>query len=387
MKNVKKLLLSLILFCGVLFIVTPSVVSAGGMPEALSSKGKKNAKDLYKYLISNGFTPEAACGVLGNADQESSLETPIDCAGKHKGIFQFEGAVANAITKWAEKNKLDKNSPITQFTYLAVDILPHDFKHYSDISYSKFKKLKDAEEATDAFCAAYERCVRKKNIQPDDANHCKHAKNQNAYYQELKTRRKYANAFMKFCAGIDPVKKNDNKKDTGKDNIIVSNGVYGYKDPMTGKFRNLQESAIKFIDENKIGKQQHRGIAEWKESIDLEEQQSAYGFLRKMVMFVGILFLVWVVLIYLSYWYDRINTLIDIQLLPIVTGGMLRVSPEEDRCEFNPKEMIVGKQQTVNLKVITAICLLGIFFAILVISGKIYTLLAWFVYGILKLLN
>lgn len=104
-------------------------------------------------------------------------------------------------------------------------------------------------------------------------------------------------------------------------------------------------------------------------------------------MLFGILFLVWIVLIYLSYWFDRINNFLDIDMLPIITAGRLRVSPEEHECTFNPKSYSKGQAQTVNHRTILLICMAGVFFAVLVISGYIYTLLSYLVRKMLSIVG
>ena len=93
------------------------------------------------------------------------------------------------------------------------------------------------------------------------------------------------------------------------------------------------------------------------------------------------------VLIYLSYWYDRINNFVDIELLPIVTAGKLKVSPEEDNCTFNPKGIIRGTQQTVNHRTVLKICLIGIAFSVFIISGKVYEVIAFLVYYLMNFIN
>lgn len=374
----------------ILLIASMSITAyAGAEPSKLNKTGKDRAKELYQYLISSGYTPESACGVLGNADQESSFNTGIDANGR-KGTFQFTSEVASAIKKWADKNKLDPNSSMVQYQWLEKNSLKRDFKVYSDITLAKFKKLKDAEEAADAFCAAYERCVTS-NPGGANANNCKHAKNSSQYYQDLKTRRTYAKQFLEEYANIKPVNSNGtNKLSSTKDsngndtsNIVVQNGTYGIIDPASGTFQSLDDSITEFMREEDLSKDQLKSIADWKNNIDYENDDGVLKFIRVVVMLLGILFLVWVLIIYLCYWMDRINNFIDIDFLPIATGGRLRVSPEEHECSFNPKNFTKGQPQTVNHRAILGICLIGIFFAVLVITGKLYDVINFIVRKIL----
>lgn len=36
-----------------------------------------NAKYIYDYLVGRGFTPESVCGMLGNFQAESSIDSAI----------------------------------------------------------------------------------------------------------------------------------------------------------------------------------------------------------------------------------------------------------------------------------------------------------------------
>lgn len=182
----------------------------------------------------------------------------------------------------------------------------------------------------------------------------------------------------------------DKKIDTvtdGSNKIDLGNGNYGIKDPVSGEIYQLSEDSIPLSYIEDLSQDQLKGVSDWKNNIDYIHGGGIIKYIRIFVNLVGILFLVWMILIYMSYWYDRINNFIDIELLPIVTAGQLKVSPEEDNCTFRPKGLIKGTQQTVNHRAILGICLIGIGFAVLLISGKVYDLLAYFTLGIKKLLR
>ena len=389
LSNLAKRVLNIILVFSLVLTIGGVSTFAGAMPDALSKTGKARAKELYQYCISNGYTKEAACGILGNADQESSFDIPIDCSGTYKGTFQFVSDVAEAIKSWAKKNNLDPDNSLVQYKWLEKNSLERDFKVYSDITLEKFKKIKDVDEATDAFCAAFERCVTN-NSGGANANNCKHAKSSSQYYQDLKTRRSYGQAFLKAYAGISPVKSDGSNKENKEENknLVVKNGTYGIKDPASGLFQTLDESIQKFMDEEGLSEAQKRGVTSWKNNIEYEEDDGIIKFLRIIVMVMGIAFLVWMLLIYLSYWYDRINNFFDIELLPIITGGRLKVAPEEDKCTFNPKEFMVSRGvQTVNHRAVLSLCFIGLFFGTFVVSGKLYDFLSFIITFIMRKLG
>lgn len=145
----------------------------------------------------------------------------------------------------------------------------------------------------------------------------------------------------------------------------------------------LVEEDLDFSNSDDLSKDQLKSITDWKNNIDYENEDGILKFIRVVVMFMGILFLVWMLFIYLCYWMDRINNFVDIDFLPMVTGGRLRVSPEEHECTFNPKNFVKGQPQTVNHRAVLSICLIGIFFAVLVITGKLYDVINFLVRKIL----
>ena len=191
-------------------------------------------------------------------------------------------------------------------------------------------------------------------------------------------------------SGGNSSKNNNDDKvnvEDGASVITTSSGNYAYKDPVSGQIHELSDEVCEPAYLEDLSQDQLKGVSDWKNNIDYIHGGGIIKYIRIFVNLIGILFLVWMVLIYMSYWYDRINNFIDIELLPIVTAGQLKVSPEEDNCTFRPKGLIKGTQQTVNHRAILGICLIGIGFAVLLISGKVYDLLAYFTLGIKKLLR
>lgn len=156
-----------------------------------------------------------------------------------------------------------------------------------------------------------------------------------------------------------------------------------YEESHFTNVESLSEVDIELKKGEDLSKDQLKSITDWKNNIDYENEDSILKFIRVVVMFMGILFLVWMLFIYLCYWMDRINNFVDIDLLPTVTGGRLRVSPEEHECTFSPKNFVKGQPQTVNHRAILSICLIGIFFAVLVITGKLYGVINFIVRKIL----
>lgn len=96
---------------------------------------------------------------------------------------------------------------------------------------------------------------------------------------------------------------------------------------------------------------------------------------RTMVVFVGILFEIWSLLIYLAYWFDRINNFIEIDLLSILTFGRLRIADDTSKATYSLRHNVKNKVKTVNHRAVLFIAVIGLAFGTLIISGRIFTIL------------
>lgn len=180
-------------------------------------------------------------------------------------------------------------------------------------------------------------------------------------------------AVVNACTGVTGSTSTSDEDTQELTKVLVQRGIWGEDKFIT--FNSLTETPLEFPSRDDLSKDQLEGISDWKNNIDYESEDGVIKYLRIFVMLAGIVFLVWVVLIYLSYWFDRINNFIDLDLLPMITFGRLKVAPEEFECTFNPKDFARGQAMTVNHKVVISLCLMGLFFAVFIISGNMFTVL------------
>lgn len=129
----------------------PGTTSPGGTASTDSLKGNNNAEKVYNQLIAEGFTPEAASGVIGNLMQESGVDPTKkqDGGGPGRGIMQWgtgkgSGERYDRLTKWAEKNGKDPLALETQYQYMMMEMRERG-------TYGRLKGIKDVNKATDLF--------------------------------------------------------------------------------------------------------------------------------------------------------------------------------------------------------------------------------------------
>lgn len=137
---------------------------------------------------------------------------------------------------------------------------------------------------------------------------------------------------------------------------------------------------------NSLEQSDIEGLANWERNINNNTSDSSIiHYLRIFTMFMGIILIVWSVLVYLAYWFDRINNFFDLDLLGILTFGRLHMSDTEEKCTFKVKDLGKTEKKTVNHRAICFVCLSGICFGVLIVSDMLYKILYTLIHFIKRL--
>lgn len=172
---------------------------------------------------------------------------------------------------------------------------------------------------------------------------------------------------------LDVISSNDADK-PGNEDKVVSTGTFSENKFVQDK--GMKDLVLDFADVNDLSASDNNTLQDWKG--DLEKDKGDTWLIRGgriITMFFGIIFTVWMIFIYLFYWLDRVNNFVDIDFLPIVTFNRLRISSTEQESTFSVRDLASGAQRTVNHKNIITICLVGIVFGVLIISGFMFNLI------------
>lgn len=113
-------------------------------------------------------------------------------------------------------------------------------------------------------------------------------------------------------------------------------------------------------------------LDDWK--IMTEQESDLIKILRRCVMIVGILFVVWGILFYCAFWFDRINTYFDLDLLGILSLGRLRRSDTDEECTFRMTDQPKSEARTINHKYCLIISITAIAFGVFMVSGLLFLL-------------
>lgn len=355
---------------------------------------------VYSALKTTGFSDYESAAILVNMNRESSIRPDAEQGGgKAIGLIQWDGGRRVSLQKFSQElgdtkftlsgynvgdigtqvafileelevqNQWGGKAP-SNYTSISLDEANKEINDTSidltkTVTKDEWRAMTNVVAMSLYFTSQFERCGYGIDIFGEGA--------------------KQAPEMYKVITGADPSTESDKETNESIANALALSGIWSEKEFVN--FCGLTETVLEFPNRDDLSDEQIKGVVDWKNNIDYENDDGFIRYLRVFVMLAGIVFLVWIVLIYLSYWFDRINNFVDIDLLPMITFGRLRVAPEEHECTFNPKSFVKGQAQTVNHKVVICVCLIGLFFAVLVISGHLYTLLNALVRKMLSLLG
>lgn len=114
-------------------------------------------------------------------------------------------------------------------------------------------------------------------------------------------------------------------------------------------------------------------VARWSENIK-NNSRGVIGFFRTLTAFLGILITIYSLLLYMCYWLDRSNNIVDVSTLRILTFNQLQISPD-DNSTFNPNQQ--GTKYVIH-KDIIFVTVIGCTMGVLVMTGQIYNIVGAF---------
>lgn len=370
-----------------------TVVFAGADWDGLDETAQTNARNLYAYLKFAGYSDYAAAGICGNADQEASLSAAKG-SGLHLGAFQMSTDTWTHYESWCSDSSLETENIVNQFKYVESNSLESDFNSYcKNLSLEDYKVCTDIITGMEGFMVAFERCVGGKyTCQKVTPNYSSQKK-----YQDGDKRNQYSSSIYEALVGTAPADggtsgdgtTSTNSDSTDKENIkqqLLATGYYT-EEQLSSYIKlnetNIAEQYLTKATRDNLSQSDLENLASWEDNVN--NSKNEYGFIawmRIIVMWVGIIFTIYIFLLYLAYWFDKLNSIIDLDVLSIMTFGRLHVAIDDKEANFS-----LGKKQdrmTVNHKDMLFICITGLIFGTLLITGAFYKIVANFVNMILR---
>lgn len=375
--------------------------------DSINKSMGKNVKleqvlSVHKALVTSGVSDYCSSAIIVNGMRESSLNP--ECAekgGTGIGIWQWSFKRRDGLQKFCQEMN-DQQYTVkgykigglaTQTAYLVKELKSNQWmdkppkKYYYNVDYKKAQSL----------------CMDKnfdfgKSMSSEEWFACKEPVAAALYFTSCFERCKYSIDILKKgalqCPDMYKLLSGsgltsggtDAKLDKELGTAMVKAGLWD--ETQFVAWKEAVDTTLEFNDIMDLKEGNIADVEIWKQDI---EHQRGGTFLIKLgrwlCLIFGILLEIWMMLLYLSYWFDRINNFVEVELLKVVSFGRLTISPDESECTFRVKDAGEGKVRTVNHRTILVICLVGLFFGTFTVSGGLFKTLNKFVTFILSLLN
>lgn len=172
-----------------------------------------------------------------------------------------------------------------------------------------------------------------------------------------------------------------------KTNETIQNIINSYQSseddlPGMDKKQDWGEDTPNLPDGSDLTQNEKMQLNKWKSDVNDNKGVAPINFFRTSVAFTGILVIIYALLLYLAYWLDRVNNVVEFSFLSILTLGKLAVSPDEIQSTFSPT--------TKGLKIVThkdiiTVVILCLIVGVFLVSGKIYFVVTFFIDKLEKL--
>lgn len=306
----------------------------------------------YWYESGGDYMGGAGHGLVQWTYREDDLENFYN---ENKDKYSFV-TITHWIKHWSSQTGSKFTSKSTHTCHLA-DVAGQVYFLIWDLNEGNGAGVKDeiyscttAEDAAEAFCRKYERPA-----EVDSA---------------VSQRRGYAADALKLVKSCTSVQGTPSAT-VGQSTVNMANGLVEmglWNEDQLVDFSRLSESALSFMDRSDLNLIDAGEVVAWRKSIDVVKEDKRYAAPRQAFVFVGIVLVVWSILLYIAFWFDKINNFVQIQLLPLLSLGILQVSPDEFSTNFDDKR--IGKKVVVHKNIIF-IVLIGITLGVLLLTQRL----------------
>lgn len=326
MKLFKKILIGAVAL-GLVF-ATPSAALAWDHPN------KPAAQEAFQKLLGLGYTPQAAAGVLGNAETESGFNPGIVQAGdptwinsvkddpcnpgytqpggKAIGFFQWDaGRGLNMLCYMKENNKQWDTVDSALHYMTEGEVIKNGNPWSPGYSFDELKAMTDVRGAVDYFMRGWERCGQCHEQRRYDAAE--------GIYSDFKD-------LGPLELGDSPGKESKKIDVTKGGKMVVDEwGLTGMPDKI--EWSGAQD--IKEASRDDLSFAEQFAVSNLGEDLKLADIGWT-DWANVGVSFVGLMTMMWGMFILFGMVFDKANVFINISLTKILTFGRLEYEPDPD---------------------------------------------------------
>ena len=178
-----------------------------------------------------------------------------------------------------------------------------------------------------------------------------------------------------------------------KDDVLNGTGVYshlralaqsGYytadelSQSCSGFEANVESELLALADRSYMTNKELYNLVAWENQVETTSFENTLVLMgRKLTLWIGILILVWSVLFYLAYWFDRVNTMFYIDLLGILSLKRLQATDAAENSTYNLSKEELGNKNVriVAHRDVIKISIIGITLGTMFVTGTIFKIL------------
>lgn len=142
--------------------------------------------------------------------------------------------------------------------------------------------------------------------------------------------------------------------------------------------RPLHEKEVKFADGSDLTSHEKTNLNIMKDDLIVPKESGIITFLRTLAVFLGVVITVYTIFLYMIYWFDRVNSLMDFSLLKVVTFGRMETSKGYDLDYGEDSKVKVCEHSDILRS-----CIIGIAIGMFLTTGRIYYVAKW-LYGVVQ---
>ena len=152
----------------------------------------------------------------------------------------------------------------------------------------------------------------------------------------------------------------------------------------------LTEELLAVAKREYLKQQEMNALVDWENEVKVNSFENILvNTGRRMVIFLGIMIMIWSIFLYLAYWFDKLNTVCFIDLLGKLSFGHLCISDVDDHATYSNKRDVGQKVKTLTVshKDILFISSIGFAIATIMATGLLFKWLYWIVIRIYNFLQ
>lgn len=369
--------------------------------DAIGAKEKEAIEVIVPYLAEQGWSKNAICGCvsnllcegLGRWDEDYYVENDggsgpswvcgMMCWTDKQQNGQWVGA-RTTFKNWCTKNGKKWDTLEGQCDFLVSDACSCNFR-WIDSGGSIHNETHNATDNLKKFWSDIPDCWTITNTgefgkfdfdSPEHAAEiwCWWCECPSVYYSHINARMSNAKMLAEHFSDLKEGSSGNNKKskeELAAAGISVSGEFLAETDFVEVSYLTDTELPLPQYSDLNVG--DTFALKDWKEDVESKNEGNEFSVIRAVVILVGILVVLYSVAIFIAYQFDTNQGFIDIELVSILTLGHLRIAPNEESSTYTPKK---EGQRLITQKDVYFITILGISLGILIISGKLYILIA-----------